>query len=254
MSSTDPSPIPPPQGGPQNLWVSVPAGFRVTVTDTQTPGRFSQTLAQWCEQHGGYEGYVSFFSGARYPLSLAPFAHLDPARAYVMIDLYSRMPSSQWEENATKPPVPFTPAMIYSRPLLPDDIRTPPTPMGKHRGTVRVLPPALVFTIGPNGGINEEPSPDSATLAAYRDALGGDTGVVMDGYLGQTHPLSFAIYRHMNPETTYLGVQVDFTPEGHAEAVEERRKVHFDHARVPGAANPTGDDTNGGATKGEGAA
>lgn len=241
MSAANSSHDPAPHGVPQELWESVPTGFRVYVLDAKDPERFSVTLAQWRERHGGDEGYVSFFNRARYPLSLAPFAHLDPAHTYIVVEQYSRPPSPQWEENAKKPPIPFTPAMMYAYSLLPDNVRTPPIPMGKHRGTVRVLPPALVYAIGPNGGVNETPPADAATLAAYRDALGGDVGIIVDRYLGQTHPLSFATYRHMDPETTYLSVRVEFTPEGHAAAVEQWRKHDFDPAHVPPPVAQTSD-------------
>jgi hypothetical protein len=114
-----------------------------------------------------------------------------------------------------------------------------------------MLPLALVYTIEPNGGMNEEPPQNGATLAAYRDALGGDTGVVVDRYVGQAHSLSLAYYAHMNPDTTYLDVHIEFTPEGHIEAVEEWRKHGFDHEHVPpvdsagNAANDKGTEGGG---------
>lgn len=227
-------------GVPKELRDAIPTGFQVRILDTKDPFSFSETLAQWRERHGGYEGQVSFTNGAKYPLSLAPFAHLDPMHTFVAIDMFSNSPAEVLEENAKRPPIPFTPGLTYRYTVLPADIRIPPPLTKKYRGVARLVPPALVYTIGPDGSVNGNPPEDGGTLAAYRDALGGETGIVIDKYVGQMHPLSLAIYAGMKSETTYVDVQIEFIPEGHSEAVAEWRKHNFDPNHVP--RNPLSDD------------
>jgi len=207
----------------------IPTGFRVRILDTKDSPEYGETLAQWRERHGGYEGQVSFINGETYPLSLAPFAHLDPLHTFVAIEMLSSVPAEVRAENAKKPPTPFTSMGIYSYPVSPADIRTPLPITKLHRGVVRLIPPALVYTIGPDGSVNGDSPKDGWTLAAYRDALGGETGMVIDQYTGQAHLLSLAIYACMDAETTYVRVGIEFTPEGHAEAVAERRRLNSDH-------------------------
>lgn len=174
------------------------------------------SLAEWRRRHGGYVGrLVSPAPRGEFPVDLTAFAHLDPYRTFVLPS-FTVHPAHLPPPGPKRPrlPIPMQPMVIYADVILPDDIRIPPPVEPERRGKVALFP-TLIYWVDEEGRINARPRANGATLAAYRDALGGGEGEVVDPYLGQSHHLSLRLYERADPETTYLSVKAQFTPEGY---------------------------------------
>jgi len=180
---------------------------------TLWPG--GETLAAWRAQHGDdVATLVHPHTGQRFRVDLSPYAHLDPQTTRVRLG-FIFMPSLDAQRDRPPPPPSASGrTMCMEAQVHPQHIRDPATAHAwPQAGAGHVQLQVAAFHRDDLGALLHEDRGDKGhPLAAFREALGGNAGEIIDPFLGGSHPLSLVPWADANPDTTYLRVSFRFTP------------------------------------------
>lgn len=192
-----------------------------------TVWRGGETLAAWRAQHGGdVATLVHPHTGQRFRVDLSPYAHFDPHATRVRLGFVFMASLDAQRDRPARPPSTRGRTMFMESHVHPAHLRDPATmhtvPL-TGAGSVRLQ--VAAFHRDDLGALLHEHRGDKGhPLAAFREALGGNEGEIIDPFLGGSHPLSLVPWVDADPDTTYLRVSFRFTPKETAAEMGELRE------------------------------